>query len=398
MSNIIDDILSSLKKSKIFRNRELLLPDYVPDELPHREDQIRRLVEILSPIIRVEKPNNIFIYGLTGTGKTAVTKFVLKKLYEKINNSFIYIYINTRQTDTPYRILADMLETLGVRVPFTGISTAELYKRFLKKVSELKPIIVIVLDEIDALVKKHGDDILYRLTRANYDIGKSKVSLIGITNDVKFIEFLDPRVKSSLSEEEVVFPPYNAEELEDILRKRAQLAFYESAISDEVLKLCSALAARDHGDARRALDLLRVAGEIAEREGSEKVSVEHVNKARVEIERDRVFEVVSTLPFHSKLVLLAIVIGFREKKRSLTTGEVYEIYVKLTKKVGVESVTQRRVSDIINELDMLGIITAKVVNRGRYGKTKEVNLAVNEDTIIKAITEKDNKIAGLWGR
>jgi len=323
---------------------------------------------------------------------------VVKKLHEKISNSFIYVYINTRQTDTPYRILADLLENLGSKVPFTGISTAELYRRFIKKVLELKPILVIVLDEIDALVKKHGDDILYRLTRANYEMGKSKVSIIGITNDIKFVEFLDPRVKSSLSEEEIVFPPYNAEELEDILKRRATLAFYDSVVSDDVIKLCAAIAARDHGDARRALDLLRVAGEVAERDGAEKLTIEHVNKARVEIERDRVYEVVSTLPFHSKLVLLAIVIGVNEKRRTLTTGEVYDVYTKLAKKIGVESVTQRRVSDIINELDMLGIITARVVNRGRYGKTKEVNLAVNEETVIKAISEKDSKIASLWDR
>lgn len=398
MSDIIDNILSSLERPRIFRDRELLLPDYIPNELPHRETQIKRLVEILSPLIRKEKPNNIFIYGLTGTGKTAVTKFVLKKMQEKLSNTFTYVYINTRQVDTPYRILADILENIGVKVPFTGISTAELYKRFLKKINDINYIFIIVLDEIDALVKKHGDDILYRLTRANYEIGKSKLSIIGITNDVKFIEFLDPRVKSSLSEEEIVFPPYNAEELEDILRKRALLAFYDDKVSDDVIKLCAALAARDHGDARRALDLLRVSGEIAEREGAERVTIDHVNKARVEIERDRVYEVISTLPFHSKLVLLAIVLGFKDKNRSLTTGEVYEIYVKLTKKVGVESVTQRRVSDILNELDMLGIITAKVINRGRYGKTKEVNAAVNIETIIKAISEKDNKIASLWNR
>ncbi|MBP1357231.1 MAG: AAA family ATPase, partial [Sulfolobus sp.] len=168
----------------MFRNRELLLPDYVPGELPHREAQIKRLVEILSPIIRGEKPNNIFIYGLTGTGKTAVTKFVLKNLEEKLSKVFIYVYVNTRQVDTPYRILADILESLGSKVPFTGISTAELYRRFLRKVSDMKPIVIVVLDEIDALVRKHGDDILYRLTRANYEIGKSKISIIGITNDV----------------------------------------------------------------------------------------------------------------------------------------------------------------------------------------------------------------------
>jgi ORC complex protein Cdc6/Orc1 len=272
MSDIIDQILSSIGKGKVFKARELLLPDYVPETLPHRENQIRKLVEILSPLVRSERPSNIFIYGLTGTGKTAVTKFVLKNLHKRFPSNFTYVYVNTRQSDTPYRILADILESLNSKVPFTGLSTAELFRRLLKKLNDIDSIVVIVLDEIDAMVKKHGDDILYRFTRANNELGKSLISLIGITNDVRFIETLDPRVKSSLSEEELVFPPYNAEELEDILKQRAKFAIYEEAINDDVIRLCAALAARDHGDARRALDLLRVAGEIAEREGKDKIT------------------------------------------------------------------------------------------------------------------------------
>lgn len=395
MSSIIDDVLNNVRSSPIFKNRELLLPDYVPSELPHREEQIRRLASILAQLYRGERPSNVFIYGLTGTGKTAVTKFVLKALMERLKN-FLYIYVNTRQSDTPYRILADIIEGLGEKVPFTGISTAELYRRMVKAFSSTNTILVIVLDEIDAMVKKHGDDVLYKLTRINSEIGKSKVSIIGITNDVKFIDNLDPRVRSSLSEEEIVFPPYNAEELEDILMRRAKAAFREGVISESIIKLCAALAARDHGDARRALDLLRVAGEIAERERAKVVTEEHVEKARVEIERDRVYEVISSLPFHSKLVLFAILQGHKEKD-AMTTGEVYDKYKELAQQLGMEVVTQRRVSDIINELDMVGIVTAKVVNRGRYGKTKEITLAVDREIAIKALVENDERVAGLWG-
>ncbi|AAY80101.1 Cdc6/Cdc18 family protein [Sulfolobus acidocaldarius] len=397
MSDIIDSILSTLKKGRIFRSRDLLLPDYIPEALPHREDQIRKLVEILAPITRSEKPSNVFIYGLTGTGKTAVTRFVLSNLQRKFPSKFTFIYINTRQNDTPYRILADVLEALGIRVPFTGLSTAELFKRFVKRLNTFQTIVLITLDEIDALVKKHGDDILYRLTRINYDLSTSKVSVIGITNDVKMVENLDPRVKSSLGEEEIIFPPYNAEQLEDILKQRSKIALNEGVISEEVIKLCAALAARDHGDARRALDLLRVSGEIAEREGRDLITADDVNRARIELERDRVYEVISTLPFHSKLVLISIVLGLNSNS-TLTTGEVYDIYIKLAGKLGVESITQRRVSDIINELDMVGIITARVVNRGRYGKTKEISLAVSKDIVIKSIKESDERIGSLWSR
>ncbi|MEM4077225.1 MAG: cell division control protein Cdc6, partial [Metallosphaera sp.] len=243
-------------------------------------------------------------------------------------------------------------------------------------------------------VKKHGDDILYKLTRINYEIHKSKVSIIGITNDIKFIDGLDPRVRSSLGEEELVFPPYNAEELEDILRRRSSLAFKEGVISDSVIKLCAAIAARDHGDARRALDLLRVAGEIAERYKKKIVTEEEVERARVEIERDRVYEVIATLPFHSKLILLSIVQSSIQDRR-LTTGEIYTRYRELTSIMSSESVTQRRASDIINELDMMGIVSARVVNRGRYGKTKEVVLAVDRNIVMKALIESDERFADI---
>ncbi|EHP69504.1 MAG: orc1/cdc6 family replication initiation protein [Metallosphaera yellowstonensis] len=396
MSDIIDEVLLSVRNSSIFKSREYMLPDYVPDELPHRENEIKRLASILVQLYRGERPSNTFIYGLTGTGKTAVTKYVLKNLQKKLQ-SFDFVYINSRQSDTPYRILADISETLGSKVPFTGLSTAELYRRLVKALKQTQKLIIIVLDEVDALVKRHGDDILYKLTRVNYEIEKGKVSIIGITNDVKFIDGLDPRVRSSLGEEELVFPPYNAEQLEDILTKRAAVAFKDGAVSQQIIKLCAAIAARDHGDARRALDLLRVSGEIAERERRTTVTQEDVEKARWEIERDRVYEIVSTLPLHSKLVLTSILKGLKNKP-SLTTGEIYETYKRTAKSLYAEFVTQRRVSDIINELDMVGIISAKVVNRGRYGKTKEVSLAADQGIVLKALVENDERLADIWRR
>ncbi|MEM1561164.1 MAG: cell division control protein Cdc6, partial [Ignisphaera sp.] len=206
----------------------------------------------------------------------------------------------------------------------------------------------------------------------------------------------DPRVRSSLGEIEIVFPPYNAIQLEDILKRRAKIAFNPKAINDAVISLCASLAAREHGDARRALDLLRVAGEIAEREGAETISVNHVYGALKEIERDRVGELISTMPLHSKLVLLAIYNLTRNSVKT-TTGEVYIHYKTLCTKLGIESVTQRRVSDIISELDMVGIITARLISRGRYGKTRMISLAVPDDVILNAI-RGDSYIESLLSR
>ncbi len=398
--SIIDELIDKAMRSNIFKNREILRPDYIPDTLPHRENEIRRLAEILLPAIRGERPSNVFIYGLTGTGKTAVTKYVLKKLYEKTRvkgfNYFTYTYINCRHTDTPYRVFAELASKVNVRVPFTGIATSEVFKRFLKGLDRIGKVMIIVLDEIDFLVRKHGDDVLYKLTRANEILENSKISLIGITNDINFVETLDPRIRSSLGEEELVFPPYDSLQLEDILRQRAKEAFNPNTIDNGVIELCAALAAREHGDARRALDLLRIAGEIAEREGASKVTVKHVYKARDELEKNRVEELLRTLPLHAKLVLLSIIIRSIKDKYT-TTGETYAYYVELTKNIGVEKLTQRRISDLINELDMLGIVNAKVISRGRYGKTKIITLSINPKLVLSVLSE-DPRLAELIDR
>ena len=387
----LEDIFERAVRSPIFRRREVLLPDYIPDYLPHRDEEIARVARTLAPALRGERPNNLFIFGLTGTGKTAVVKYVLRRLESKaaeIGSRVRGIYVNVRHRETPYRVLADIAEYVGLRVPFTGLSTGEVYGRLVSWLRKKRGVFIIVLDEIDFLVKKHGDDLLYKLTRINELLEDSRVSLIGITNSVRFVETLDPRVRSSLGEEEIVFPPYNAQQLQDILLDRAKEAFNPGVLEPDVIPLCAALAARDHGDARRALDLLRVAGEIAEREGSYKVKQRHVHIARMEIERDRVVEVIRSLPLHAKLVMAAAVAASGGGRIPATTGEVYDYYRRLVGMLGIEEVTFRRVSGIIGELDMLGLITARVASRGRYGKTRLIELAANADTLLEALSEE----------
>jgi len=137
------------------------------------------------------------------------------------------------------------------------------------------------------LVSKTGKDILYQLTRANERLKKGSLTLVGISNDLTFKERLDPRVISSLSEEETVFTNYTVDQLKEILRDRIKAAFLNNVVEDSALNLCAAMAGREHGDARRAIDLLRVAGEIAEREQSDKVKEEHIRIASQKMEEDK---------------------------------------------------------------------------------------------------------------
>ena len=368
-----------LENEPLFKNKEALRHSYTPAELPHRESEIKQLAFILAPSLKDETPSNILIYGKSGTGKTIVSRFICKELKRtgaKLGVPVSTVYLNCEVTDTKYRVLANLAKQFGENIPFTGWPTDKVYNAFRDALDKERQCVIILLDEVDKLVRNNGDDIIYLLTRINSDLKKARISLIGISNDLTFTEYLDARVQSSLGDEEIVFTPYNARQLEDILRQRAEIAFKEGVHGEFVIPLCAALAAREHGDARKALDLLRVSGEVAERQGAEDITEAHVRKANDKIESDNVIEAVRTLPTQSKLLLYSVILLDERGGRTITTGEVYDVYKRLCKYLSVDILTQRRVSDLISELDMLGILNSRVVSKGRYGRTKEIKIEI----------------------
>jgi len=386
----------------LFRiDREILRPSYIPGHLPHREDHIEQLAQILVPALKGERPSNVLMFGKTGTGKTAVVRYIENELRKADADHLVhYLYLNCEIVDTPYGILQGIsnkfIENLNQRIPFTGLSTDRVYSLLVDHLDEEKRIVIIVLDEIDKIVTKNGDDILYQLLKINDDLSRARVSLIGISNDLKFTEYLDPRVRSRLSDEKMVFPPYNAEELFDILSERARLAFDDGVAPDAALSLIAALAAQEHGDARRALDLLRVSAELAERQREERITEEHVQRAKNKVELDTVLEAVKSLPTQTKLVLLGILLNEEVGNTKLTTGEVYTTYRDLCRKTGATPLTQRRITDLISELDMLGLIHARVRSFGRGGRTKEIQASVPQ-LDVKRTLEKDEILAETRG-
>jgi cell division control protein 6 len=395
--NILDDVFENFVNGvKLFKDREVLRHDYLPDKLPHRESQIRLLGGAVAPVLKDARCSNIFIYGKTGTGKTAVTKYVLSHLEAKAKEygaSVRFCYVNCRMTGTEYRIFASLSQSVGLTVPFTGLSVGEVFDRFRAGLDGSKTLFIVVLDEVDALIKDRGDSLLYELTRINETLRKSRVSIIGISNDLRLKEFLDPRVFSSLSEEEMIFRPYDASELRNILLERSKLSFNEGSLSEAALNVCSALAAAEHGDARRALDLLRVAGEVAERQGAETITEEHVKEAEKSIEHNRVIEALKNLTLHSKLVLLSV---YQLNKSNVTTGEIYDVYNQLCGELGAGLLTQRRLGTLVNELDVMGLLNAKVVSMGRYGRTKKIRLETSR-TLLKEVFGSDDRIGRLVG-
>jgi len=385
---LTDFFRSYLGKESLFLDKGALQPNYLPEKILHRGDQLKQLANILAPCLKLQKPSNLFCYGKTGTGKTATIRYLVNQLINTANKDKIplmSIYVNCRLkriADTEYRLIAQLTRELGKEIPITGLPTDEVYRVFFNTIDAENQFVLIILDEIDQLIKKTGDNIIYTLVRINEDLKNSQISLIGISNDLLFVDNLDPRVKSSLCGEDLVFPPYNALQIRDILSERAGRAFRADVIENGVIEKCSAYAAREHGDARRAIELLRVAAEISERDNLDQIRIDQIDRAEEKIEHDHVLDIIANQPKQFQLTLYSIISISSTSNGPVFTGEVYELYHQLCDRVNLRPLTQRRVSDIIAEQDMLGIINTKVLSKGRYGRTRDISLTINPSTLL----------------
>ena len=379
MSNVFEDLQNDFGDSSyqsIFKDKTPLDHRFLPEKLVHRDEQIRQIAKYWIDVLNNVTPANVTLYGKTGTGKTAASKFAREQLLEIAQKKNVFVkveYIRCTDYTTEYQVIAQLCNKLGRSVPNRGWTKGEVVNTFrdIFKTNAFgkKLHLIVILDEIDILLDKDGDGILYTLTRTD------NVSVLSISNYLDFKNLIKSRVTSSLNDKEIVFPPYGADQLSDILTERAELSFREGVLENDVIPLCSAMAAKEEGDARYALDLLKNAGELAFDEDSKTVTSEHVRRAKETIEHNKVIEIISTLPPQQQRVLEAILI-LTKKGEEISSGKLYDEYKEISKK---DAVTYRRIFDFINELELLGIISTNTISRGRgKGRTNIIKLQCDE--------------------
>ena len=384
--DIFDDFL---KKKKLFKNKEALSSNFIPDDILYRNKEIETLSRVLAPSLLSERVSNILIYGFSGTGKSLVTKFVGKKLAntameKSINVMPIYMNCRLENNNTEYRLMSNLCSVFGAEVPESGLSVNSLYKKFISAIDREDKAVILILDEIEKLVQHAGDGVLYSLLRLNESLKHAKISIIGISNNTEFKSLLDQRVRSSLNPIEIVFRPYNAEEIAEILKMRVDEAFNNGAVKEEVIQKCAALSAQEHGDIRKALDLLKVAGENAQQFGKDNVEEDDLDKAADILEQNITESLIKTMTKQSKVVLMSIIAVSRSKRLGkVYSGEVYDYYLKSCDRVGLKKLTFRRVSDLIADMDYNSLVMSRIKSHGRYGRTRELNIAFSPTLINK---------------
>jgi archaeal cell division control protein 6 len=430
-----DDPLSVLDEDDpIFANEDLLRIDHIPehDKIVGRNDQIETVARRLKPTITGGSGKGTLLLGKSGSGKTLVTRYVSREVEERGADNDIRIgraIIDCAQRRSEVQTVIHLSKSLndpqktGITIPHSGIATGAYYDRLWMVIDKLYDAIIVVLDEIDRLAPpddarnippEEADDskLLMQLSRAGEenDVDAS-ITVVGISNDLKYGDRLDTRVESSFAPDEIVFPAYDANQLGDILDRRRD-AYHDGVLSEDVIPLCSAFSAQEHGDARRALDLFRLAGEVARDADVNQVREDHVRAANDDAEVTRVQDLIRGCPTQAKIAIaaLAAMDEFTNQSHFKAT-EMYRVYRTFAESIGTNVLGQKRITDQLREYETLKIIDMTRTSDGyREGTYLELSLLDEASLLLQSIgldnqcsripinTQMRQQIVGFVGR
>ncbi len=357
----------------VFKDERFLYPEFIPERLPFRDKEIDSLVYCFDPILKGRKPLNVFLAGPTGVGKTVCAKFVLKQLEESFGRAKAH-YLNCFEYNSRPSVLSSIANFVGAVVPRRGLATDEVFSNMVEALRKCGFTPIVVLDEVDQLLLTEANSkLLYDLLRV-VEYEKLRIGIVLISNDVSLTSRLDPRIRSSLTEQAIVFNPYTPEQLKAILSERVELAFLKGAVEKDVVNVAAGHAAKLGGDARVALESLLKAGRIAERANKGKLLVEHLKEAFEDADAVSALKGLKHLA-QEELGLLKFV----AENEPVHSGKIYGFFSEKG------SLKERRLRDILSRLEKQGLVSSKYIELGNKGKTKEFSSRVKKQFILKEI-------------
>ncbi len=398
-------IEEELGKPTIFKSRESLAPEFIPDNLPHRENEIKALVAAFKHLITSPGSfsQRVLIVGSVGTGKT-VTARVFGRDFSRIARlkgyNVRYVHINCHRNRTLYNVVAEMARQLEIPLPSRGLSVKEMYDAILGYLDENDIYAIVTLDEFHYFANIAGNDAVYFIVRTYDDIdtGIKRLNFIFISLDTSKLSLLDSTTESYLLRHMIKLNPYTSKQLYDILKYRAEQAFYDGVVDDDVLKFIADYEGYDHnggGNARHALEILQLAGDMAEREGYTRITLDHVRKAIMRTSREiiNISESILYSPLHELIVLWAIIRLLRRTSQPFVRiGEVEKEYEMLCEILGEQPRRHTQIYEYVMNLKKAGIIEARTSGKGLRGRSTLISLPYGPlDLFEKYVNDLVNK-------
>jgi len=363
-----------------------------------RDAEIKELSSHFAGIFRGNFPIHLSLWGKTGTGKTLSMVYflnILSDLCRSKNIPLIHKHLDLTNRGPCFRAINDLACLLNASKRYVrGLSHEEMMRKIEAKLSNYKGYLILFIDEVDN-VSTDKDIFLGFLIRRLPQRIPSKLILVLVSNRLDWPDQLDPRVRSFLKMNELVFHPYDALDLQKILSIRVEKALYKDAIEQGVIEKIAAISSRDHGDALKAVSLLGKSAYLAEKAGT-KITLDIIDHASNELETDRYLTLLRTAPQQFQAAMAAVIEASRKtKKNFIGSGEAYDSYKSFCNRVGLRSLTDRVFGDLLAELDLACLIHSRIVSRGRYGRTREIYCKLSPELIGK-IQVEINTSFDLW--
>lgn len=383
----------------LFKNKGALNLDRLSVEVVGRAQEAERLKNILKGIEQGYLPKVMSIFGPLGSGKTFIVRRICGEFEGASSGLFKFVYINLGEMKTIFSAANRLNMALGgtqtrTRRGLDGVME-EFWNRTIGLADKGMKFMLIALDEVDKLFfdkRSNPSGFMYRLVRSEDRLGDSGVclSLLTISNTILWDHWeMDGRVRSSMSTEEILFSPYSEEEIKHILVNRCEEAFQTDVVSDEFIDDCAKRAINRTKDIRRLIDLLRISGDVAEANGDKRLEIKHLEQALDQIEASHIEALLTRLAVPQTFLLIALASAKEKGNMDLVhTSVIYQLYQEL---IGDEhTLSYRRISGLLKELEVMGLIDSRTVSRGRYGSGNEIWLKIPAKPVLDFAREKWN--------